>query len=46
MNERTGVTQTTPLASQPANQPGSVGFIVREDREMIKMSGAVICVKF
>lgn len=45
INERTGITQTTPLASQPANQPGGVGFIAREDREMIKMNGAVIRVK-
>lgn len=45
LREDANVGMTTPLVSQPANQPGGAGFITREDREMIKVNGDVVKVK-
>lgn len=45
LHEDTSQRMTTPLVSQAANQPGGVGFVARETREMVKLNGDTVKVK-
>jgi hypothetical protein len=44
LDERSSMNMTTPLVSQPANAIGGVGFVTREQREIIKIDGTITTV--